>query len=320
MTPDHVSLLIAFAALVFLGVLLKPHPIPWEGKGAAGPAPASISNQVASWHPAVYFGSVTKDATLSVNYPTSGSGAGPIVTATYQGFAGGISWGDESRYLYISTQEGDTGIMKVDTNSAQSPLLTGYFVNNATYNNLIPVSQKGGYLVAGNSISDNANAYVTSTMNGAWIGLSTAGEILACANDGTWAYFAQETNPGTVLIVNLINSSSQLTNGQVSDDWSNNGSNSVYSLDVDSSSSVLLAVSLNGTAYLFDTSTLPSNIPTLASTSFGSSALHAGCVSGHRAYIGGNGFISTFDITTKPLRNCSLCLRTHTVQTSSTRW
>ena len=88
---------------------------------------------------------------------------GPVSKASYQGFAGGPSWDPTSRYCYVPTQEGDCGILRIDTQSGETVVLT-YACNNDVYNNPRKSRSFNGIVVANNSLFSQIQALNGTTM------------------------------------------------------------------------------------------------------------------------------------------------------------
>jgi hypothetical protein len=244
-----------------------------------------------------YVWTKVRDTTLDDNYgQRKSTGLGPIWKAMYQGFAGEPTFSDDSRYLFVTTMEGDTGVMKVDLRTARNPLLTGYTVNNQVYNNLLAGDQQGDVVVysssTGAATAQALDAATMDTLPGWPIALDDYS--VACRTDGTWAFITLNRNPGRLLCVKIASPATRLTL-DVADDWDRNR---VYSLELDPPNKRLLAISNSGKAHLVDYSPLygprPER-PILLSTAFGTQ--HVGVPCGNRVYLANGTLVQTYDLT-----------------------
>jgi len=216
----------------------------------------------------------------------------PVTKASFQGFAGGPAFSDDSRYLYIPTQEGDVGVICVDTQSGQNTVLS-YACSNAVYNNPRKSAQFKGYVAVNNSIVPQAQVLNGSTMamaNANWpkafSAISQAVQI-----DSTYVYLAHDGTPGTLTATN-IQSGATFT-FQSSDQWSG-----VYGMEIDRANQRLVCCdNATGNLYLFNLALLVAGggpgtrLATIPN-------LHVGVPNGTRLYAGNGNVIVTYDITT----------------------
>lgn len=81
-----------------------------------------------------------------------------------QGSGGGMAFSDDSGTFFGTTQEGQTGVVKITISGAANPTLNGFAVNNDVYNNLRQMAQDGGNLAVTDSFGGTVVAIRASDM------------------------------------------------------------------------------------------------------------------------------------------------------------
>jgi len=231
-----------------------------------------------------------RDMTIYGNYAGYAI-IGPLTKASFQGFAGGPSFSDDGRYVYVPTQEGDCGIIRIDTQSGQSTVLS-YACNNQVYTNPRKSAQFNGYVAVNNSEVGQAQVLNGATMamaNANWPksfnGVSQSVQI-----DSGYVYLAHDGQPGTLTATNI--QSGATATFQAAARW-----NGVYSMEIDRTNKLLVCCD-NGTGnlYLFNLSAVAGGAaPALLATI---PTQHLGVSNGNRLYAGSGNMIRTYDITT----------------------
>ena len=230
-----------------------------------------------------------RDMTLYGNYhgPTV---LGPVTKASFQGFGGGPSWSGDSRYVFAPTQEGDNGIIRIDTRSGQSVVLS-YACNNAVYSNPRKSAQFGGCVACNNTVSSKIQVIQAATMASAnphWpadLGATSQ----AVQIDAAYVYLAHDGTPGTLTATSIERGVSYAYRS--SDAWSG-----VYGMEIDRTTNRLVCCD-NGTGklYLFG---IPgakgASAPALLAEIPGR---HVGAPSGDRLYAANGNTIMAYDIT-----------------------
>ncbi len=268
------------------------------GEAMGGVASAAPSQNPAA-PPSVRSGSVTtatgtwqklRDMTVYGNYAGPAI-MGPVTKASFQGFAGGPSFSDDSRYVYVPTQEGDSGVIRIDTQSGQSTVFS-YACNNTVYSNPRKSAQFKGYVAVNNTIVPQAHVLNGSTMamaNANWPkpfnGVSQSVQI-----DSRYVYLAHNGQPGTLTATSIQTGATYTF--QSAAHW-----NGVYGMEIDRTNQLLVCCD-NGTGnlYLFNLAPLAGGAaPALLATM---PSQHVGVPNGNRLYAGNGNVIRTYDLTT----------------------
>ena len=218
----------------------------------------------------------------------------PVTKASFQGFAGGPAFSDDSRYLYIPTQEGDVGVICVDTQSGQNTVLS-YACSNAVYSNPRKSAQFKGYVAVNNSIVPAGTGAQRLHHGDGECELAqspSAAISQAVQIDSTYVYLAHDGTPGTLTATNIQTGATFTF--QSSDQWSG-----VYGMEIDRDQPAarVLRQRRRGTSYLFNLALLVAGggPGTRLATIPGQ---HVGVPNGTRLYAGNGNVIVTYDITT----------------------
>ena len=215
-----------------------------------------------------------------------------MTKGSFQGFAGGPSFSDDSRYLFVPTQEGYTGVMRIDLQSEQSNVLS-YACNNAIYNNPRKSAQFGGYVACNNTITpwvQVLNGGTMATANSRWPA-SIGGVSQAVQIDKTYVYLAHDGSPGFVTATDI--QTGKTYEFKSTDKWQG-----VYCMEIDHANNLLVCCDNNtGKLYLFAVPTAAApGAPRLLATLPGQ---HVGVPNGNRLYVANGQTIRTYDITNR---------------------